>query len=235
MRTGFIKRVLGRHEKVGKQVLLDCLAQLSDERDLLGLIFDHMREGVLVLDNRECLRFANGRAGDLLDFDPAFCVGKEISSFLRHDEFAVSLKSSLRSEEPLDEMDVLTVHGNRPCALRIETTPVSGKKGRFGGVLVFVTDVTEQKRQEAERRETRRLSALASLSASLAHEIRNPLNSMGIHAQLLGRKLKETGDEELLKPVHIIQEEIRKLNDRLTGFLDAARPRQPKFEPVSLH
>lgn len=235
MRSGFISRLLGKHDKVDKQVLLDALLGVSEERDLLSLIFDTMTEGVLVFDHQECLLFANRRAGVLLGFEPTQCLDKEMVSFLRNEEVVEPLRSSLRSGDPVDGEDVLVVLEGKPHALRLEVTPFSDRSGRFAGILVFLLDVTEEKRGKRERREALRLSALTSLSASLAHEIRNPLNSMGIHAQLMGRKLSQQGDDEGLKSVEIIQEEIRNLNEKLTQFLDAARPRQPQFDSVSLH
>jgi signal transduction histidine kinase len=235
MRSGFISRLLGKHEKVDKQVLLDALLGVSEERDLLSVIFDTMTEGVLVFDNQECLLFANRRAGVLLRFEPTQCLNKEMLSFLRNEEVIEHLRSSLRSGDPVDGEDVFVILDGKPHALRLEITPFSDRGGRFAGILVFLLDVTEERRGKSERREALRLSTLTSLSASLAHEIRNPLNSMGIHVQLMGRKLRQEGDQESLKSVGIIQEEIRNLNEKLTRFLDAARPRQPQFDSVSLH
>lgn len=235
MREGFISRVLGRHEKVDKQVLLDCLLEVAEERDLLSLIFDNMIEGVLVFDEREALRFANRRAGDLLDFSPEQCLFREMDTFLGDEEIAGPLRRSLRSGEGIKDLEVLLLVRNKPMAFLLEIAPFSDQEERFGGVLVFILDITKEKRAEAQQVETKRLSALASLSASLAHEIRNPLNSMAIHAQILKRKLVDEKRKELLRPVEIIHEEIQNLNEKLTGFLDAARPRQPQFAPVSVH
>jgi len=235
MRTGFISRLLGKHDKVDKQVLIEALLGLAEERDLLSLIFDSMAEGVLVVDERETLQFANQRAGILLDFDPRQCIDKALRSFLSNEDVVRPLRRSLRSGESIENLDIVIMVDDQPRAVRLDATPVSDHRGRFGGILVFLLDVTEAKRGEAERREARRLSALTSLSASLAHEIRNPLNSMGIHAQLLARRLRGEEDREDLRTVEIIQEEIRNLNEKLTGFLDAARPRRPQFDTVSVH
>jgi signal transduction histidine kinase len=234
MRTGFISRVLGKHAKVDKEILLDCLLEVAEERDLLNLIFDSMTEGVLALDHEENLRFANRRAGELLSFEPATNLRKPLSTFLHDQEILDPVRRCLRSGEGVHDAEAfLFVH--EPIVLRVDVVPLSGHGARFGGALVFLLEITEEKKREAEKRESKRLAALATLSASLAHEIRNPLNSMGIHVQLLERQLNKQKAADLLKSTTIIREEIRNLNDKLTRFLDAARPRQPQFEPVSVH
>jgi signal transduction histidine kinase len=234
MRTGFISRILGKQAKLDKEILLDCLLEVAEERDLLNLIFDGMTEGVLVFDEAEILRFANRRAGELLAFTAADSLRRPMESFLRDPEIAEPIRRCLRTGEPVKGAEAVLLD-SAPRALRMEIVPLYDERGRFGGALVMVLEVTEQKKREAELRETKRLATLATLSASLAHEIRNPLNSMGIHVQLLERLLRKQGAADLLKTTTIIREEIANLNERLTRFLDAARPRQPQFETVSVH
>lgn len=235
MRTGFISRILGKHDKIQKQVLLDFLEEISEERDLLSQLFETMTEGVLVFDHERRLRFANPRAGQLLDIDPVQCLDKEASSFLQDEAIRKPLIQSLHTGRPVVALETATLTRDGPRALRIDTLPVDQSGKRFKGTLVFLRDVTEEKQRDSERRENKRLAALATLSASLAHEIRNPLNSMGIHAQLLERKARREGDEESLESLKVIGEEIRSLNEKLSGFLEAARPRKPQFASVSLH
>ncbi|MCA9424271.1 MAG: PAS domain-containing protein [Candidatus Omnitrophica bacterium] len=234
VRSRFINRVLGRGEKVEKEVLLDCLLEVTEERDLLNVIFDSISEAVLVFDERENLRFANRNAGEWLEFEPAGCLRKPMRSFLHHHEVTDPIRKSLLNGEPVEGLEI-AVLTKRPRAVRMNLLPLNDQEGRFGGVLVFLFDVTEEKKRLIQAQETKWLSSLNTFSASLAHEIRNPLNSMGIHAQLMRRKLAKDGDPEMIRSVDIIQEEIRNLNDKLTGFLEAARPRKPQFESISIH
>ncbi|MCA9416870.1 MAG: PAS domain-containing protein, partial [Candidatus Omnitrophica bacterium] len=215
VRSRFINRVLGRGEKVEKEVLLDCLLEVTEERDLLNVIFDSISEAVLVFDERENLRFANRNAGEWLEFEPAGCLRKPMRSFLHHHEVTDPIRKSLLNGEPVEGLEI-AVLTKRPRAVRMNLLPLNDQEGRFGGVLVFLFDVTEEKKRLIQAQETKWLSSLNTFSASLAHEIRNPLNSMGIHAQLMRRKLAKDGDPEMIRSVDIIQEEIRNLNDKLT-------------------
>jgi two-component system sensor histidine kinase HydH len=77
-----------------------------------------------------------------------------------------------------------------------------------------------------------RLQAVGQLSASLAHEIRNPLEGIAGAATLLARN-KVTG-ENFTACLEIIDTESQRLNRLLTGFLEFARPRAPRFHAVDV-
>jgi signal transduction histidine kinase len=76
-----------------------------------------------------------------------------------------------------------------------------------------------------------RLSALGQLSAGLAHEIRNPLAAISGAAGILQRDAATT--ERRQECVRIIAKEAQRLDGLLTRFLDFARPRPPRREPVA--
>ena len=75
-----------------------------------------------------------------------------------------------------------------------------------------------------------RLSAIGQLSASLAHEIRNPLASIDGAANLI--ESAQTSDEMRGSSLAVIHKEIQRLNRLLTNLLDFARPRKPEFQAL---
>jgi nitrogen-specific signal transduction histidine kinase len=113
------------------------------------------------------------------------------------------------------------------------TYPLTGKEGHLLGIVHYIRDITDQKRQELENERLGRLAALGELSAVIAHEIRNPLSGVGISAQALSRAL-HPGDfhESNLKN---ILKGIRKVDDVIKGLLDFANPKEPILAPTSLN
>ncbi len=77
-----------------------------------------------------------------------------------------------------------------------------------------------------------RLSAMGQLSAGLAHEIRNPLAGISGAAAILRRN--ENLNPKHARCVSIIESECQRLDGLLTNFLNFARPRQPRLQPVQL-
>jgi signal transduction histidine kinase len=81
---------------------------------------------------------------------------------------------------------------------------------------------------------SRRVTALGRLTAGVAHEVKNPLNAMTIHLELLKQKLA-AGERTAATEVHvdIIGREIRRLDDVVQGFLKFARPEELTLKAVA--
>ena len=81
---------------------------------------------------------------------------------------------------------------------------------------------------------SRRVTALGRLTAGVAHEVKNPLNAMTIHLELLKQKLGTGAGSDATDPhVDVIAREIRRLDDVVQGFLKFARPEELTLRPVS--
>jgi signal transduction histidine kinase len=82
-----------------------------------------------------------------------------------------------------------------------------------------------------------RLSSLGHLAAGVAHEIRNPLNAMGMGLQRLKREFlpsDESRREEYISFTELVLKEIRRVNDIIEQFLSLSRPFQPDLKESSL-
>jgi signal transduction histidine kinase len=79
---------------------------------------------------------------------------------------------------------------------------------------------------------SKRIAMVGRLTAGVAHEMKNPLNAMTIHLELLKQKLaagKPAGSH-----VEIIEQEIRRLDERIQGFLKFVRPEEVTLTPVAV-
>jgi len=85
---------------------------------------------------------------------------------------------------------------------------------------------SDEKLVARERRsQTEKLTAMQTMSAGLAHEVRNPLNAAKLQLELLERRLRrECDDPKLLEPTDLAQREIERLTALLNDFLTFARP-----------
>jgi len=116
--------------------------------------------------------------------------------------------------------------------LRFSVAPVMiDDKNTAGNVWCF-DDVTELRLLERQMRQKEQMAAIGTMSAGIAHEIRNPLASIAGSFNLLQADLKLEPDQRQL--VEIITRETDRLNKTITEFLSYARPRPPNRTRVDL-
>jgi two-component system sensor histidine kinase PilS (NtrC family) len=119
--------------------------------------------------------------------------------------------------------------------LGIATYILKDARGAPSGHVMIFQDVTEVVEMEAELRRSERLAAVGELSASIAHEIRNPLAAISGSVQLLEREADALGGAvEARRLMGIVLRETDRLNHLITDFLQYARPGPLHLEPVSL-
>jgi signal transduction histidine kinase len=109
-------------------------------------------------------------------------------------------------------------------------------------LLVTVEQAMRQVRLHHDKRELSRraqmvekLAAVGTMTAGLSHEIRNPLNAAALQLTVLERRVRRLGQETqppLLEPLHLVRDEIRRLDHILEDFLQFARPREFVPKPV---
>jgi signal transduction histidine kinase len=124
------------------------------------------------------------------------------------------------------------VHGRTfPIGLTTTTIDADGTPEGISATAIF-QDISDNKRLEELRLRAERLEAVAELSASLAHEIKNPLASIRSATEQLSRRPKADDDERTLG--RLIVRESDRLSRLLSEFLDFARVRVTRGERVDM-
>jgi two-component system, NtrC family, sensor histidine kinase HydH len=112
-------------------------------------------------------------------------------------------------------------------------------------LLVTVEQAMRQVRLHHDKRELGRraqmhekLAAVGTMTAGLSHEIRNPLNAAALQLTVLERRISRLPSDAqgpLNEPLHLVRDEIRRLDHILEDFLQFARPREFVPKPVDVH
>jgi PAS domain S-box-containing protein len=122
--------------------------------------------------------------------------------------------------------------------IRWHLSAVGAARGEPDLVYGIGLDVTERRALERRAADAEALSAMGSLALGLAHEVRNPLNAAVLQLHLLARGVDRLSDEKarstMRSRVTIIEGEIARLERLLTEFLELARPRGIRHEPVDI-
>jgi signal transduction histidine kinase len=107
------------------------------------------------------------------------------------------------------------------------------EKGTPIGALLTMRDAESVRRIENEIEISRRLSASGRMTRGVAHEVKNPINAIVLHLQLLQNKLQQD-DPETRRHMDIIGSEIHRLDRVVQILVDFTRPHDLRLEDVDL-
>jgi signal transduction histidine kinase len=140
---------------------------------------------------------------------------------------------------------VQPVEGDRAERL-LMTHPIDDASGKFVGAMLVARNLGYLNQVHSTLNYSRKLAALGRLMAGVAHEVKNPLNAMTIHLELLRQKLSSArqlvgvgaagggSTPDVTKHVDVIGSEIQRLDQVVNGFLKFARPDELKLQPLQL-
>lgn len=239
-KTKFTDKVLNRLDKLDADGLQSCLQGLVAERGFMESVFNTIREAVLVLDRQLVIRYRNKAAYTLLGIDEG-AVGAYIGKYLK----TLNWKEMLPPDEShwwnVARREVEVFYPEHRF-LSFYLMPLGEHEGSVMKesqltTLIFndITEVTEANEQHVE---TQKVKAITQLAAGVAHELGNPLNSLGIHLQLLERNLGKCEEKDQLRKARehlsVARQEIKRLDSIVKNFLTAVRPVPPEMRPLDI-
>jgi two-component system, NtrC family, sensor histidine kinase PilS len=198
-------------------------------------VLKNIRSGIITIDVQGRILFANSMAGKLIGFDDESVRGQNIKEVvtMKAPALSTALEKAVHGHERVTRGEAaITVSGRTfPIGFTTTTMSADGTSGNMSGTVIF-QDISDNKRLEELRLRAERLEAVAELSASLAHEIKNPLASIRSAVEQLSARGRATEDEKVLAT--LIVRESDRLSRLLSEFLDFARVRVTRGERVNM-
>jgi two-component system phosphate regulon sensor histidine kinase PhoR len=152
---------LARATNAAAEALADHVGRLDTERHQLRAVLGGMVEGVVALDARQTVLFANDRAGELLDFDAAQSTGRRLWEVARHRGLQVAVDAACAGPEPV--RTALDWGGPPTRHLALYASRLTGPDP---GLVLVLNDTTDLRRLERVRQE---------FVANVSHELKTPL------------------------------------------------------------
>jgi len=198
-----------------------------------GDILSNIPTAVLTVDGNGRLAYVNPAAEKLLALKANEWLEQPVMDELgrRSGDLQKALERTRSYRIPVGSLEIELRRNGESIPVGVSTAVLDRLEGP-PSVTAIMRDISDVKRVERLRQRTERLEAVAELSASLAHEIKNPLASISSSVQQL--KLKEAADkdDELLSA--LILKEADRLSRLLSDFIDFARVRVERASEVDL-
>ncbi len=228
-----------RQAGMGQDALAAQLVKVQLEAaDILRTI----RSGIITVDSAGLLVYANPAATDLLGINLRQFVGRPLAQTLAGvaPQLARLLEQSSRDGVRTTRAEGVIRRDGVDIEIGVTTTVAEGTRpdGGTSATAIF-QDISDSKRVQSLHVRAERLQAVAELSASLAHEIRNPLASIRSATEQLARRrgleaLHSEPDDDERVLFGLVMRETDRLSRLLADFLDFARARVTRVETLDL-
>jgi signal transduction histidine kinase len=234
-------------------------SQRAGQTANLESVVEHLEDAVAVVNPAGELLFANPAMRATLPDD---AVGRPLDDLLPaghpYRTLVDETRSSGQSRGPISATIASSAPGadGRDSAGErlLMSHAIRDLNQRLVGVMLVVRNLQYLSQVQSTVNYSRKLVALGRLSAGLAHEVKNPLNAMTIHLELLKQKLLAAGGRTAqnvdhgqghagasamnmpgaLEHVKVIAGEIQRLDEVVQGFLKFMRPDELKLQPVAV-
>lgn len=235
------RRIYGSVEQNALQVLSGQLAIAIDNAQLFTEVQNAKIYNEILLQNLTTGVIAAGADGHItvLNNEAEQIIGAKSADLL--DQSIAKLPSGIRqlfqetlsSKERPENRELALDSDDGEIVVRASSSRFHGQAGELLGVLVVLTDITALKRLELQIRRSDRLASLGTLSAGMAHEIKNPLVSIKTFAQLLPERYQDSDFRETFS--NLIGHEIDRIDSLVNQLLRFARPAKPLLKPMHAH
>jgi len=197
-----------------------------------GNVLANVADAIIVTDSDCIITVFNQAAENLFLKEAQHTIGQSIATL--EGEFLLSFEQTLREKQGISnrEMHYQRADG-KLFILAVSTSLTTTEEGEIDSVVAVIKDLTKQKKLEAAARRQEKLTAMGELASGVAHEIRNPLNTIGMIAQRLKREFS-VPDGEYDSLLTIVRHEVSRVNDIIGQFLRFARPPSLQLEATNM-
>ncbi len=198
---------------------------LKNLSELNQYIVQHLRESIVVVDAQDEVRLINSSAVRMLGLTGAVAGTPLAASF---EPLAEHVQEWRRDKSMSSHPEFTLITEGNSVRITAHLAPLGKDGERVGPILIFLEDVSLMN----ERVQQSKLASLGRLSASIAHEIRNPVGAMSHAAQLLGESPARSEDD--IRLTEIIQTHSSRVSHIIDNVLQLSRRESSRPERLRL-
>jgi signal transduction histidine kinase len=228
-----------RHDEYGLVTLkiANLGRQIRDSREIFSALKDNvdqlmakLQDGLMLFARDSRVVLVSAPVENFLGRPRAELLGHTVHEVFDRDTLlGAALLDAFERRRPLSQREFDAAGGKR---VQVSLDFVQEKNSQIGALLIM-RDPESVRRIGDEIEMSRRLSASGRLTRGVAHEVKNPINAIVLHLQLLRNKLAEQ-EPDTGRHMDIIDSEIRRLDRVVQTLVDFTRPRDLHLEEVDL-
>ncbi len=206
-----------------ENALSDSLKNFDRLAILYKQIFDNISTGIVTIDSQGVVTSANAAVEKIIGGNKAqTLIGKKLAEVFPRIELG---KENYRLTTDFQKDDGSTVRIGY-AHMVIQETEKEQQNAETPHKIITLRDISEIEKLEQQVRQTEKLAAIGMMSASIAHDFRNPLTAISGSAQVLAKEFSDEGSKSYanFQLTNIIQREANRLISTIADFLRFSRP-----------
>ena len=217
-----VAQVSGKIERLGKRIR-NVEEVFSALRENLDQILSNLQDGVMLFTRDARAVLVSSSVERFLNIRRDRIFGAEVREiFDRSTRLGRTVRDAFEGGMSIVQEEVTTETGRR-VEVSLDFIHDAHARDRHSlGTLLTLHDLESVREIESELEVSRRLAAIGRLTAGVGHEVKNPINAIVVHLELLRNKVQSGGDA--LRHLDVIQSEIRRLDRVVQTLVDFSRP-----------
>ena len=209
-------------------------SELELMRGRLRQVIGHLEERLLLINREGRVILASPDAEEILGVNDMELTGLPIDESLGLNHPLVeTVERAFSERKPIARTILHIPHGTRTRQLLTSVQYIEDA-GEPVGALVSLRDYESFQKYESQWDLSKKLADLGRITSGIAHEVKNPLNAMVIHLEILRSKI-ESGNANPTPQLEILDSEIKRLDRVVQTFLNFTRPVEINLEPMDLN
>jgi len=205
----------------------------STLRENMDSVMAGLEDGLLLFTRDARAVMVSPAAEKFLGAPAGHFLGRRVNEIfpLGHPLHAVLHVEGDELSEIAAETDLETIEGTRRVSVSVQAIQENGERM---GALVTLRDLDSIESINTQLQVSERLAALGRITAGVAHEVKNPLNSMRLWLENLKESLPPEPDSGSQQAVQVLDKEIDRLDAVVKRFLDFTRPMEVRLEATQI-
>ena len=217
-----VAQVSGKIERLGQRIR-NVEEVFSALRENLDQILSNLQDGVMLFTRDSRAVLVSSACERFLNIGRERIFGAEVREiFDRSTRLGRLVRDAFEGGMSIVQEEVTTETGRR-VEVSLDFIHDTQARDRHSlGALLTIHDLESVQEIETELEVSRRMASIGRLTAGVGHEVKNPINAIVVHLELLRNKVQVGGDA--LRHLDIIQSEIRRLDRVVQTLVDFSRP-----------
>jgi signal transduction histidine kinase len=220
--------VSSKIDRLGRQ-MRDVKEVFSALKENLDQMMANLQDGVMLFTSDFRAVLVSASAERYIGKFRGAMLGNHASEIFSDSALGRAILEAMRTRRPIVQEEIENEHGR---LIQISLDFIE-ERGERIGALVTLRDAESVHRIEDEIELSRRLAAIGRLTSGVAHEVKNPINAIVVHLEVLREKLKAS-DPDTRRHMDVIGSEIQRLDRVVQMLVDFTRPVDLRLNEMDL-